>query len=155
MRTEKHVTDQKTWDIIQDLLEINQDRLAGFQLVLEKLDPDTALSFLFQQTIRETKENISALGACLLENHPPEADTSVTGKVHRLWIDLKTAASGNDRGAILEEVIRGEEAFAELYTASLTTSAGLETQFVPMLTEQAAAQRHFLTQLKDFNEHPG
>ena len=41
--------------------------------------------------------------------------TSVTGDLHRAWMSVKDTFSANDRKAMLEEVVRGEEAAVEEY----------------------------------------
>lgn len=44
---------------------------------------------------------------------------SIAGNLHRVWMDLKTAVTGNDEEAILNECIRGEESAAEAYEKAL------------------------------------
>ena len=40
---------------------------------------------------------------------------SASAAIHRAWIDLKTALSGNDEAAVLNECVRGEESAVETY----------------------------------------
>ena len=40
---------------------------------------------------------------------------STAANLHRVWIDLKSAVTGQDEEAILNEVIRGEESAVETY----------------------------------------
>ena len=48
-------------------------------------------------------------------NAEPKESGSFTGDLHRAWIDIKTAVSGNEDEAVLEECIRGEKASADEY----------------------------------------
>ena len=45
----------------------------------------------------------------------PDKGTSVTGDLHRAWMDLKSAFTSDKEEAILEEAIRGEKAAIEDY----------------------------------------
>jgi uncharacterized protein (TIGR02284 family) len=47
------------------------------------------------------------------------AKGSVTGAVHRAWIDLKSAVTGNDRHSILAECERGEDYAKKAYKTAL------------------------------------
>ena len=46
--------------------------------------------------------------------------SSLAAGAHRIWIDLKTAVTGNDDEAVLNEVIRGEESAVNAYKEVLT-----------------------------------
>jgi uncharacterized protein (TIGR02284 family) len=47
------------------------------------------------------------------------AQGSITGAVHRAWIDLKSAVTGKDRHSILAECERGEDYAKKAYTTAL------------------------------------
>ncbi|WP_020569119.1 ferritin-like domain-containing protein [Neolewinella persica] len=44
---------------------------------------------------------------------------STAANLHRVWMDLKSAVSGNDEEAILNECIRGEESAVKAYAEAL------------------------------------
>jgi len=47
------------------------------------------------------------------------AQGSITGAVHRAWIDLKSAVTGHDRHSILAECERGEDYAKKAYQTAL------------------------------------
>jgi len=49
----------------------------------------------------------------------PESGGSISGVVHRQWINLKSAITGKDEGAILNECERGEDHAKDAYTRAL------------------------------------
>ena len=53
------------------------------------------------------------------EEHADEQGGTVSGAVHRTWIDLKAALTKQDEHAILAEVERGEDSAKEAYTNAL------------------------------------
>jgi uncharacterized protein (TIGR02284 family) len=49
----------------------------------------------------------------------PETDSSTAGAVHRGWVDLKSAITGRDEKAIVNEVERGEDYIKAKFEAAL------------------------------------
>ena len=49
----------------------------------------------------------------------PEDASSVTGSMHRAWINVKSAVTNRDRHAILAEAERGEDAAVSAYQKAL------------------------------------
>lgn len=59
-------------------------------------------------------------------NHgDPETGISVSGSLHRAWIDVKALFGGSDCKSILEECERGEDAIKKAYRNALE-EPGLE-----------------------------
>lgn len=50
----------------------------------------------------------------------PETSSSVSGTLHRRWVDVKTAFTSNDDKAVLEEIERGEDVALESYRNALS-----------------------------------
>jgi uncharacterized protein (TIGR02284 family) len=49
----------------------------------------------------------------------PEDESSVTGSMHRAWINVKSAVTNRDRHAILAEAERGEDAAVSAYEEAM------------------------------------
>jgi uncharacterized protein (TIGR02284 family) len=50
-----------------------------------------------------------------------ETGNSVSGTLHRAWIDVKSIFGGTDRESILSEAERGEDAIKKAYQDALTS----------------------------------
>ena len=53
----------------------------------------------------------------------PDQDGSTLGGLHQTWLDLKSAITGRDDKAILNEVERGEDYLKEKFEAALGTDS--------------------------------
>ncbi len=114
-------TTQKTTDLLNDLIEINNDRVAGFEKVLADISDENAdVKQLFQEYSSQSREFSQELTAIVAAN-AEEAETgrSVSGTLHRVWIDVKSLFGGSDRKSILAEAERGEDAIKKAYQTAL------------------------------------
>lgn len=103
---------------LKDLIEINNDRTAGFKKALEELEPANAdLNIIFTESAAQS-ERFSQELTSLVEQYGAEVDNddeSLAGAIHRAWIGVKALFGGKDRKSILEEAERGEDAIKAAY----------------------------------------
>lgn len=130
-------TTEKTIDVLNDLIEINNDRAAGFEKAAADLkDENIDLKATFDQLSQQSRVNVTELAAAVGRNNgDPETGTSVSGSLHRAWIDVKAMFSGGDRKSILEECERGEDAIKNAYRNALAET-NLEPEVRGLLTKQ-------------------
>jgi uncharacterized protein (TIGR02284 family) len=111
----------KTVSVLNDLLNITNDRIEGFSKVEDKVwetysglraDYDRMVS-QSQQMKSELIEIINARGG------EPDNTTSTAGAIHRTWIDLKNSFSGDKDESTLENVVFGENAAINAYQSAL------------------------------------
>ena len=107
---------------LNDLIETSKDGEKGFALAAKDAK-DPALASVFREgeqscreAARELQERVLALGG------NPDDSGSVSGAVHRGWVNLKATASPREDKAILEEVERGEDFAKASYEAALKTN---------------------------------
>ena len=114
-------TTQKTTDLLNDLIEINNDRVAGFEKVLADITDENAdVKQLFQEYSSQSREFSQQLTAIVASNNEEvETGNSVSGTLHRAWIDVKALFGGSDRKSILAEAERGEDAIKKAYQTTL------------------------------------
>ena len=69
-----------------------------------------------QRAVEDLREEVRRLGG--------EAETggSFMGKAHQSWLDLKSALTGRDEKAIINEVERGEDYLKEKFETALSES---------------------------------
>lgn len=105
---------------LNELLEKNYDAEKGFKKALEDVKNPSLKKFFKKQAIirsrfkTEIERELHDLNA-----HPKVKEGSATGSLHRTWIDIKTALTGNEDESVLEECIRGEKASAKEYEEKL------------------------------------
>ncbi|MCL7986941.1 PA2169 family four-helix-bundle protein [Sphingobacterium sp. lm-10] len=107
--------------ILQDLIEINNDRVAGFDKANEDIkDENIDLKQVFSKYADQSRRFAQELSAEVGRlGEEVDTDKSVAGTLHRAWIDIKSVFSGGDRKSILDEAERGEDAIKAAYKKAL------------------------------------
>lgn len=114
-------TESKT-SVINELIEINNDRVAGFEKVIADIrDENIDLKALFQTYAEQSRKNGQELAAIVGSVKELETGNSVSGTLHRAWIDVKALFGGSDRASILAEAERGEDAIKKAYKDALSS----------------------------------
>jgi uncharacterized protein (TIGR02284 family) len=134
---------KKIAGIINDLIQINNDRIVGYEKAIDELkDEDADLKTLFHRYTQESKQNVTELTheVSRLGGDPSDGTTN-SGKVYRVWMDLKAAISGKDRQTILDNCEFGEDAAQKAYDMALNTDEDLEAPLRELIIKQKAALR--------------
>jgi len=117
-------TTKETRTILNDLIEINNDRIKGYEKAIEELkDGDQDLKTLFSGMIDESRQarmiigkEVQALGG---EMESGDATTN-SGKIYKAWMDVKAVFTGHNRHTVLSNCEFGEDAAQKAYKAALT-----------------------------------
>jgi uncharacterized protein (TIGR02284 family) len=113
-------TTEKSTGVLNDLIEINNDRVAGFEKAIADIkDENIDLKALFQRFAEQSRRNGQELAALVGNRDEVETGNSVSGTLHRAWIDVKSLFGGSDRASILAEAERGEDAIKKAYQDAL------------------------------------
>jgi len=112
---------QATVEILNDLIQINNDRIEGYQRASKDLkDGDTELKSLFTRFIGQSQGYRLALGTEVSAfGKDIETGTTTSGKIHRAWLDVKAAFTVHDTHNVLEECEFGEDAILKAYRTAL------------------------------------
>lgn len=106
---------EKMTSKLNELLEKNYDAEKGYKKAADKVDNTKLKQFFNEQAQKrngfghEIKTEIKNYG------ESPDKGGSITGAMHRTWMDIETAFSSNNEETILEEVQKGEKAAVEEY----------------------------------------
>lgn len=135
-------TIEKSAEVLNDLIEINNDRVNGFEKAIADLtDSDSDLKSLFQEYASDSRKNSQELIAIVSRtNNSVDTGTSVSGSIHRAWIDVKALFTGKDRKSILEECERGEDAIKKAYQSAIS-EGDLSGEIFSIVAEQAQTQK--------------
>ena len=113
---------QKTIDELNNLLEINNDRIEGYNHAVKETD-ESDLKTIFSQcstTSLKCKQQLTTeiqkLGGTPIEG------TRNTGKLYRAWLDIKSALTNKNRKAILSSCELGEDVAVKNYEDALKNS---------------------------------
>ena len=102
-------------DKLNELLQRNYDSEKGFKNAVDDVKNPQLKSFFKEKAQErydfghELKSEIRNFGEA------PEKGSSVKADAHRTWMNLKSALSGDNEEAVLEEAIRGEKMAVENY----------------------------------------
>jgi len=132
---------EKVTGILNDLLRINHDRVVGYEKAIDELkDEDADLKSLFQRYITESRQYAQELTAEVqrLGGDPAEGTTN-SGKIYRVWMDLKAAITGKDRQTILNNCEFGEDAAQKAYDTALNADVELEPSLRELIVRQKAS----------------
>ncbi|MBD1395517.1 DUF892 family protein [Mucilaginibacter glaciei] len=129
---------EKAIDVINDLIKINNDRVAGFEKAGTDLEgDDNGLIALFNKLAGESQQYVVELTDIAQQyGGEPAEGTSTSGDLHRAWIDIKATFTGSDLLAILNECERGEDAAKAAYRDALDPENELNPELVQVLQIQ-------------------
>ncbi|MBD1394113.1 ferritin-like domain-containing protein [Mucilaginibacter glaciei] len=131
-------TTEKAIEVLNDLIEINNDRIDGFDRASKDLDNvDVDLKAVFAKYASDSRKNSQELSQAVGEaGGEVETGNTASGTIHRAWLDVKATFSGHDRKAILEECERGEDAIKKAYREALSEDNGLSAQHRELIAQQ-------------------
>ena len=105
--------------VLNDLIETSKDGQEGFKTCAEDIK-HPELKALFVQRATDCATAAAELQAAVRSlGGDPETSTSVSGDLHRRWVDLKSAITGKDDVALLNEAERGEDVAKKSYSKAL------------------------------------
>ena len=114
-------TNEKLIEVLNDLIEINNDRVQGYEKATQETkNLDVDLQAIFHSLANDSRkygaeltQEVNKLGG------EAARDTTTSGKIYRAWMDVKALFSGKGRHAILEACETGEDAAQKAYIAAL------------------------------------
>lgn len=132
---------EKVIGILNDLIRINHDRVVGYEKAIEELkDGDADLKALFERYVLESKQygqeltsEVSSLGG------NPADGTTNSGKIYRVWMDLKATVTGHDRKTVLDNCEYGEDAAQKAYDTALNSDVELDPSLRDLIVRQKAS----------------
>lgn len=105
--------------ILNNLIETCKDGQEGFKTCAEDIK-NPELKALFTKHAEECAHAAGELQAEVIAlGGTPEDSTSVSGDLHRRWVDVKSIFTGKDEEAVLNEAERGEDVALKAYKEAL------------------------------------
>ncbi|HND87188.1 MAG TPA: PA2169 family four-helix-bundle protein [Saprospiraceae bacterium] len=116
MNHESHI------ETINDLIEINNDRIAGYQRALEEVKTTRGPQVVqqFQKYINDSQQYVNDLSNHVQQmGGTPVTGTTLGGKIHRLWMDIKNEFAIDTKESALESTVFGDGAAIKAYELAL------------------------------------
>ncbi|MBA2351281.1 MAG: PA2169 family four-helix-bundle protein [Burkholderiales bacterium] len=132
----------KVVSTLNNLIETCKDGEQGYKTCAENAK-DSKLKSVFNdgarrcaEGARELQSQVGRLGG--------DADTkgSVSGAVHRGWVNLKASITGKDDKAILNEAERGEDVAKKAYKEALETDLPSDLRIIVQRQYEGVMQNH-------------
>ncbi|MCB4811810.1 PA2169 family four-helix-bundle protein [Methylovorus menthalis] len=104
---------------LNDLIEISKDGEEGFRNAADNVEVTPLKEYFLDRSqqvassVHELQDLVRTLGG------QPETESSVSGALHRRWLDFKTALTSNDTVAVLNETERGEDVALARYKKAI------------------------------------
>ena len=131
---------------LNNLIETCKDGQEGFQQAAEGVQ-NSQLKTLFYEFGQQRAQFAGELQGLVRElGGDPETSASTAGALHRGWINIKSAITGQDDQAILNECERGEDVAKNAYKDALEET--LPANISSVVSEQYAAVQAAHDQIK-------
>lgn len=146
----------KQLNILNRTIQVNNDRIAGYRKAIELIenDPFPTIREIFKDYIEQSEKFISQLLPLVEErNGNIQNDIKFTGKLFRLWMDLKSGLSSSTTQSVLELCQIGEGEFRDIYHQILNDSRKEFTEIVYLLYIQLVEQNYAYVHIKDLRMH--
>jgi len=127
---------QEIVDSLNNLIQINNDRIQGYLTASQETDQSDLKSVFSemmttsQECRRELVQEVVKLGGTPVEG------TTASGKLFRVWIDIKAALTSKDRKAILNSCEFGEDAAVKTYQTEIDGDALNGTEYLLIVKAQ-------------------
>jgi len=130
---------QKTATAINDLIVINNDRYEGYKTAAEETK-EADLKSLFSNFSSQSRGFANELRQYVpgSEEAAQKDETKNTGKLFRVWMDIKAAMTSNDRKAILSSCEFGEDKAKATYDDVLEHSEEIPAVALDLIRRQRA-----------------
>jgi uncharacterized protein (TIGR02284 family) len=131
-------TENELVSVLNDLIRINNDRTAGYYKASEELkaadiDLKTMFTNLANSSVQyaaELADEVRNLGG------EPATDSTQSGKLYRVWMDIRSGISARDRKSVLSLCEFGEDAALKTYRLALESDAEIPADIRQIILEQ-------------------
>jgi uncharacterized protein (TIGR02284 family) len=139
-----NTTAEKTLVVLNDLVRINNDRIACYEQALsDDKNLDLDMKQLFKTIIEETNNNkLQLIGQVRKLSRNPKDTTTLSGVLHRAWTDLKVTLIGNTRNSIINFCLYNEEITQHTYRAALSGKIDAEVRDLIELQQKQLARTY-------------
>jgi uncharacterized protein (TIGR02284 family) len=126
-------------NVLNDLVQINNDRIEGYEKAIEDTKSSESIyDHLFNQMIQQSRQYKQELITAISQigGDADSGSTTNSGKIYRMWMDVKSAFAGKSDKSALELCEFGEDAAQKAYDEALKSSANMPAGIRQLLVTQ-------------------
>lgn len=125
-------------EVLNDLIRINHDRTEGYHKAVEELKPtDIDLKTMFTNMANTSVQYANELAAEVRNlGGNPAVDSTQSGKLYRVWMDIRSGISARDRKSVLALCEFGEDAALKAYKLALESDAEIPSNIRQLIMDQ-------------------
>jgi uncharacterized protein (TIGR02284 family) len=136
------MTNDNVISTLNGLIETCKDGQEGFQQAAEGVQ-NSDLKSAFYEYAQQRAQFAGELQSAVRElGGDPENSSSLAGMLHRGWINIKSAVTGQDDKAILSEAERGEDSAKNMYSEALEQELPANIRSIVERQSAAVQQAH-------------
>lgn len=141
-------TNAKLIDVLNDLIQINNDRIAGYDRAIVSVGSlDIDLKTSFRKLADQSEGYRIALTNLVIKMGGEAAEgTTGLGKIYLAWMEVKNTFTGDNRQSVLDSCETGEDAALKAYKEALASDADMGAAVRQLLIAQQA-------ELKEAHDH--
>lgn len=149
--------DKELIGVLNDLIRINKDRTEGYEKAVEELKPtDIDLATMFTNMSNTSVQNANELSVEVRNlGGEPASDTTQSGKLYRVWMDIRSGVSARDRKSILSLCEFGEDSALKAYKLALESDAEIPSEIRQVILDQqekVQSGHDIVKRYRDMNE---
>lgn len=140
--------------VLNDLVQINNDRIIGYEKAAEETDADDAdLKSIFNKMADDSRANVKELSQ-LIERSGGDTsrETTIPGNIYRAWMDVKAAFTGSGRKSILSLCEFGEDAAQKAYEEVLSSEAEIDAESRQLIMSQKSSLKQSHNIIKKYRD---
>jgi uncharacterized protein (TIGR02284 family) len=145
----------KTIEVLNDLILINNDRIKDYERAIKEIETDNEnrdLLPVFLKCIDDSRRFIMALGVEVeVLGKDMKKGTTMSGKLHRAWLEVKEPFTGHDRRMILGDCEFSEDATKRAYHDAIKQEH-LQAHIREMLIEQKAILMNEYNEIRELHD---
>lgn len=118
---ENHV---KLWENLNDLIQIHNDRVKGYETALEAVEMQPHIRSVFEKHKEQSEAMASNLQKAVRSiQHNPKMSGTMLGTLHSAWINMKNTIVNQERDALIRDCESIDKATVESYNNLLMNSS--------------------------------
>jgi uncharacterized protein (TIGR02284 family) len=128
---------EKTEKALRELVIINNDRTEGYHKAAEEAK-DGDLKILFNKFSSQSRRFAEELKELMPVDAdiPDDEKTKMSGKLYRVWMDMKNAIAGNNRKSVLSSCEFGEDVAKKTYDDVLADAEDISAEALALIRRQ-------------------
>lgn len=127
---------------LNDLIETCEDGEQGFSTCAENVN-DSRLRTVFTEGARRCADSADELRIQVQRlGGDAESGGTVSGALHRGWVNIKSTVTGKDDTAILNEAERGEDVAVKAYREALESDLPSDVRAIVQRQYQGVEENH-------------